>query len=359
MFRSPDKLDPTTIPPSPSPDVWDRAINNPSSLTDEEKRSVLRFPAADIIAENVRTVTGGTREELIQKAASDPHSLTFPECRLLFDFYHIMSSWDAHNLRAPDRMVSREDMERRYTARQALLSPEEWRALQGAVAVHLDKHNEWFAPINAAREEAKTKPPKWVQRIIDEQQPWGYMIYHTREAEEAGGKEEWEMYVDRYREALFESQPHGVVGGEQICGLKVMSCVEDFVVPEDEIHAIREHFRSLRNQGTLTPGVLQNVFVLITRDSIASDTPAPGRALSWAWVCESDWEHEGPDEDGYEGKVRVDWTRIYQRLYGFLSEGQFSLKDIWREVRELELKYGLPETTWVVTELDRPKWPSI
>lgn len=72
------------------------------------------------------------------------------------------------------------------------------------------------------------------------------------------------------------------------------------------------------------------------------------------WVCESDWEHEGPDEDGYEGKVRADWTRIYQRLYGFLSEGQFSLKDIWREVRELKL-----ETTWVVTKPDRPKWPRI
>lgn len=40
-----------------------------------------------------------------------------------------------------------------------------------------------FRPIHAAEREASTRPPPWVQKLIDDPQAWGYVFYHPRESE--------------------------------------------------------------------------------------------------------------------------------------------------------------------------------
>jgi len=72
-------------------ELWAKAVQTPDQLTAEERRSVLRQadPAAQVA--NVFKVSGLTPEELQNKALTSPESMTFEECRLIRNGYHI---WD-------------------------------------------------------------------------------------------------------------------------------------------------------------------------------------------------------------------------------------------------------------------------
>lgn len=172
-------MNPTT---ADEDDIWAKAIRAPDELTDEEKRQITRWPTAEVIEENVRRATnGGTREELARKAAHDPDSLTYPECRLLWDNFHIMTMWEADTTFEREWALPEEEESRRQTARQGLMTPDEYKAMENAIMVYYLKHAEYFDPIRAARAEARTKPPPWVQKLIDNPQTWGYVLYHTQE----------------------------------------------------------------------------------------------------------------------------------------------------------------------------------
>jgi hypothetical protein len=76
---------------------------------------------------------------------------------------------------------------------------------------------------------------------------------------------------------------------------------------------------------------------------------------SWLWAVDPDWSIDGPDEDGYDGRVPVNWAICYDKFYNFMSMGTCSLKDIWREFNQLRQKSPIPG--WALTDLDKPQWP--
>lgn len=114
-------------------------------------------------------------------------------------------------------------------------------------------------------------------------------------------------------------------------------------------------FRTIRDQGGLKSGILQHVFLFVTpecRDSY------PEAYYPWLWAIDTDWPLDGSDQDGYDGRVPINWGVCYQKFYNFVSIHQYSLKEIWLDYHEVCKKW--PEKRipgWGLTLLDQPKWP--
>ena len=116
---------------------------------------------------------------------------------------------------------------------------------------------------------------------------------------------------------------------------------------------VPSEFRRCRERG-LRPGVLQNVFLFATTECRESYKEITG---PWVWAVDPDWS-SGPDEDGFDGRVSVMCGRLYNKFYEFISDGEITLKDIWKEYHLVnETTTGEPLPGWAITQLPKPKWP--
>lgn len=87
-----------------------------------------------------------------------------------------------------------------------------------------------------------------------------------------------------------------------------------------------------------------------------------GRQKSYLWSVDPDWTQTGPDEDGYDGRVKISATQIFYRFYEFMSTREFTLKDIWHDfhqVNQTQVILPGPLVAWQLTNLDKPAraWP--
>jgi hypothetical protein len=224
-------------------DVYAKALRAPSEITDTEKQLITHWPSDEVIAANVRKVTGGTRDELIQKAVADANALTYPECRLLRDYYNLISHWDSWNMVHEKYELPPQEWERRQAARRTVMDENEFRAIENARQVFPLKDLEYNKPLLAASQAAQDKPPPWVQRLLDEpQQRWGLMFYHTSEAH--WSDDEWADFVRRWEAGLDEILAVGVIAGEGIAPRKIVEW-SDLVLPESQgLGPIREYVGS-------------------------------------------------------------------------------------------------------------------
>lgn len=81
----------------------------------------------------------------------------------------------------------------------------------------------------------------------------------------------------------------------------------------------------------------------------------------YIWAIDPDYSLPGTDNDGYDGRLKINITQIYLRFYEFMSMGSFTLKDIWRDFHDVNLnKAYLCDKEPIAshfTNLDKPKWP--
>ena len=78
----------------------------------------------------------------------------------------------------------------------------------------------------------------------------------------------------------------------------------------------------------------------------------------WIWAIDPDWL-SGADEDGYDGRVKVLWGRLYNKFYELMSGGKITLKDIWKEYYKVkDIMSDDLSHAWFLTHLDQPQeWP--
>ena len=106
----------------------------------------------------------------------------------------------------------------------------------------------------------------------------------------------------------------------------------------NNINVQARDFRNRRERGDLKPGILKNVFFLLTDDARVSYSQT--RLYGFIWAIDPDWSLPGADEDGYDGRLKINAAQVWLRFYEFMSTGTMTLKDIWRDfhyVNEMEL----------------------
>lgn len=193
-----------------------------------------------------------------------------------------------------------------------------------------------------------------MQRIVDrEGKSWGYVIYrpsivHEGEATKRAWDACWEQFND-----LLSFHPVMVNGGDEIQHLKVL----DFVDYEAEVGGVdhlRKDIRDRRNKGSLKPGVLSNVFIIMPTEYRDSYQDGYG----WAWSVDPDWSLPGGDEDGYDGRVQAVWGQLFNKFYDFMSTQQETLKEIWQDFHQVNKKLTSgPVPGWLFSELPKRVWP--
>ncbi|EAW17352.1 uncharacterized protein NFIA_072660 [Aspergillus fischeri NRRL 181] len=302
--------------------LYDKAIQSPSEITLEEKHTILEWPSLEHMEETTQKYVGKSLRDLIHTAANDPLALTYPDCCLIKDGFHIFRTLDAvkYSNDRRKRMIGRPDLWNKWQqARDAVLPPDELKALENVREVFLANIKAYSKPIIEAAERSRTHPPDWVQSILDRDgKGWGYVIYrpsvvHERE----GNKEAWRACWDNFNE-LLSFHPVMVIGGEEIQDSKVV----DFVDYEPEMGGV---------------------------DQL--------RLYAWAWAIDPDWSLPGPDADGYDGRVKITWAQLFNKFYGLMSIKKVNLKEIWEEFHEVNKKLPEPLPGWLSTKLPRVVWP--
>ncbi|KAL4883428.1 hypothetical protein BJY04DRAFT_216250 [Aspergillus karnatakaensis] len=288
--------------------LFDKALNSPAEITQEEKHKIAEWIPSRAEME-VRT----------QKYLNQSYMMIAQGFHLLRELDHraLQAKWEQ--------------------ARAAVLSDTELRAVLSATdpSLRLRLDNEYFEPRQRARGEAQSRPAPWIQKIINQggEKSWGYVVY----CQSLDGSTEWERFHHRY-DQIFGEAPVPALGTEEIRHTKVVDFVR-FDGQENDFGGVKTDFRALREQGRLKPGVLSNVVLCITTECRDS----PDEAMySWLWALDPDWSIDRADEDGYDGKVPVQWAVCFDKLYNFISMGTFTLKDIWREFHQRRQRSLIP-----------------
>ncbi|KAJ0422708.1 hypothetical protein BJY00DRAFT_310724 [Aspergillus carlsbadensis] len=341
--------------------LFDKALNSLTTITQEEKHKIAEWIPSRIEMEaRAQKYLGQSVDELIHLAATDTDSLTYPQFLMVSQGFHLIGGlndvgrWLARSKRAREQPELQGKWER---AREAVLSEVEMRAVLNLKDPSLQRRlqAEYFGPRDRAAKEARSRPAPWVQKVIDQDgggKSWGFVIY----CQSLDDSPEWQQFRRRFDEILSEI-PVPALGTEEIRHTKVADLTH-FEGQEGDFDGVRKNFRVLREQGPLKPGVLSNVVLYIDLDCRTSCDNYERYMYSWLWALDPDWPRDGPDEDGYDGKVPVNWAMAYDKFYNFISMGTFSLKDIWRDYQQLSLS-GLirdsrGEWLWIVSSTAIP-----
>ncbi|RHZ43051.1 uncharacterized protein CDV56_100608 [Aspergillus thermomutatus] len=175
--------------------LWDKAIQSPAEITQEEKHKVLGWPTWEEMQENTQ-------------------NSYFAECRLAHDDFRVlkrMESVDYHTRKIG--RARRPDLEEKWKAAcAAVLSQEEQQAMRNMASPekYHTMQETHYAANREARQKARTVPPEWVKKILErEDKAWGYVIYHPRILPE--NKHAMEVWEDEGYMAGFQSDESAIL----------------------------------------------------------------------------------------------------------------------------------------------------
>lgn len=223
--------------------------------------------------------------------------------------------------------------------------------------------------LNAERHVAKAFP--WLRRMWEEDQgetQWGYAVLVHPDA--FANDQEAEDYLLRRDGVLFHAR--GAIGLGN-CVISNMWRLQRLDWPanmaEDVTHdsravgfrRLRQHFKSILDQsctkrtketadtstptqpgrGGLSEGLLQNVFLLIDKESAASVLSKPGLVDDmWVWAIDPDYSAKTPtiETPGYKGYMRVRLQQLVNNFYDVrrFHHAEYPMAKLWQVAQKSE-----------------------
>lgn len=226
-------------------ELWARAAQDPSSISAEERRIILRRPSEATEAANIAYVTssatspGLTLEQFITKAAEQPDSLSAKECDLITSDLNLIP-WQRSTDRSLAKLkIGRERSAALFAAQNAVRSDDERAALENAHRVWAVRSREETAEHSrqkAILQERLLSPPDWIQKLDGE---WGFAIYRCQECA-IGDKWFW-----RWKDFIENRKNWGMrsgfafVGGKEAMAKQQLQLV-DMIASEEQISEFRQ-----------------------------------------------------------------------------------------------------------------------
>ena len=166
--------------------LWDKAIQFPEEISLDEKHQVMDWPPLEEMQSNTHKYLSLSVEDLFQKAARSPDSLSYPECRMLRDCFRILRGDDLYPVRDRWRFFLRRPAldAKKKQADAAILTSDELQALRNLGNVFFEKEVKKLSEMQAKRKaESQLRcpfaPKEWVEKFIDNNR-WGYVLYRYR-----------------------------------------------------------------------------------------------------------------------------------------------------------------------------------
>ncbi|CAG9989160.1 unnamed protein product [Clonostachys byssicola] len=259
-------------------ELYRRAIANPSSLSDAERRKILRHPPLEEEDASSRELCGSTMSELVTKAIQNHKSLTYQESKLLVGRPN--ENYPGEMLREKLRM-SESDRDLLSKAMEAALTADEVAAQTNAFAIQ----NLWREHSNAARDALsdfdralikRAVNIPWQEHIINSEDPirktatCGFVVFHSNavnwptfnERMQAATKYGFDLFMSKIKDSIREGFTlHGV--------------------QYDDAESLQSRFAAMRDVDEIPKGLRRDAFLYV--DDEAMQSQESSRPFVWLW----------------------------------------------------------------------------
>ncbi|KAI0024492.1 hypothetical protein F4780DRAFT_604121 [Xylariomycetidae sp. FL0641] len=346
------------------------------SIDEETRLRVLDLPPLEEQERNVARSSSRSRADLLELAAEHPEQLTGSELELLSNRLWLDKNPAEKKARNQVTKVLFRVSADHYGAindrleavRRPLYATHEELALDNAEDEWSRRREaDWRAKRNKTPEDALMRSRPWVRRLWDEikrEKEWGYAVFVDSSA--ATDEAEWEEFDctlgAAFMHAMLATGCWMAVGSQwrlQYLARPKFGSQGTGSGQEDEdnltsgFDKLREQFRSIREQTRVTshdatavdassgpgdvklkPGILDNVFLVVTRECVNSVLSRYSFADDMQiWAVDPDYVPEpGDDEIGYQGYLKV---RVQQLVNNFFEVRKFhpeeySMRTLWK-----------------------------
>ncbi|OBT80499.1 hypothetical protein VF21_00857 [Pseudogymnoascus sp. 05NY08] len=348
---------PKDVYPTPlERELWAKAVQTPDQVTEAERLVVLRQADLNTQIANALEVSGLAPEELENKALTSPESMTFEECRLMRNGYHIWDPWEAT---ANSKIHwCHEDRTAHMKARRALVTPRD-----DAVSLAVSRRGNDFSAARAKETKARLEsyaedmkqPCKWVRKLIDpsvswsdQTRRWGFVVFRDGATNSDSNNDSWVRFLT-VMDSCVDEGLRLLKGGTAIIPTKEFTFL-DGLVSESSPEILRSIFRE-RVAGEVDPNprILTNTFLLVTPEVVNAciNTRTP-----WIWAYDAKFvpsttpppppADSAAGAEHYEGRLKVSLYTLLTWFYAVRSEELYSMALFW------ELAQKQPVQAWSV-----------
>ncbi|KAJ6019262.1 hypothetical protein N7522_001329 [Penicillium canescens] len=320
-------------------------LNDPSTVSVDDRIRLLDFPPRSVQDESIASVTTLTKKELVKRGAEFPAALSENEMKLLMARYWL----DGMKCHIDDAFMNAldilEDIKEDYSTevcdrldrfREPLYDENECKAIENAEAQSIRRRkaeNKQELQQDLARVFAEGKP--WLQQLWQEDgsKTWGYAVF---ESPQFVADPKYDVFKGEQKKAMERSLCRIGSGLEIYRRYKMetqswpsqISSTHRFLEVVDKL---RQQFKNRRNRGSLSDGLLPNVFLYLDHESATSLFVAHGHVdAMWIWAVDPDYECENDPTGGYQGYVRVGFKQLVDNFYVARRwQSDLSMKDLW------------------------------
>ncbi|TGO47230.1 hypothetical protein BOTNAR_0536g00100 [Botryotinia narcissicola] len=290
------------LPTERDRELWRKAIQTPEQITDEERRNILGLVDPTIQLSNSLEITGMSPDEFEKKPLEDQLANIDAEVAILTP--HENAILTAASLRASSlRKLRNEAMK---------------------------------ASIQKAADDGG-KPCAWVERLIDRSVPftaidlqpsWGFVIF--RDARTNCSKEAWENFRKSFENAL-RTGISSLVGSEQINQTRKLVWQDEFVDENDSERIYRAFQDVVKARTESDQQILQNTFLLVTPEVIASFKGSS--TTPWIWAYETTFNlkisSKKDKSTPFDSRLRFAANSAFTWFYAARKEEIYCMKQFW------------------------------
>ena len=285
--------------------LYERAVADPSSLTDEDRRKILHRPPQEEEDARCRDACGLTFSELVTKAVEHSESLTSKESTLVFRGV-------TAGLRLNHRLrLSEAEKDLSHKAEAAAKTEDEVIAQKNALAAE----QRWRAPHSAALEALSDQDMQlvkralhvpWQQHVIEsgdvnrEKAVCGLVLFHPSAVD-------WSAYKEKIETGVL----HGFSLHRSLVKAPIQAGFTLFEVEYDDSNSLKTKFAAMRDADEIPTGLRRDAFLYIDDEALSSlDTRRP-----FIWMSEP----QDPAEP-----LKVDIKHISPMLIARLTQRDLS-----------------------------------
>ncbi|KAJ5109927.1 hypothetical protein N7532_002572 [Penicillium argentinense] len=174
----------------------------------------------------------------------------------------------------------------------------------------------------------------WLQRLWQEDgsKTWGYAVF---ESPQFVADPKCDVYKGEQKKVIEKSLDRIGAGMEIFRRYKMEtqswpSQISTHRFPE-VVDKLRQEFKNRRNRGSLSDGLLPNVFLYLDHESAISLFHAHGHVdAMWIWAVDPDYEPENDPTGDYQGYLRVCLKQLVDNFYVARRwQSDLSMNDLW------------------------------
>lgn len=251
--------------------LFNRAIDDPTSITRAESNEIRRLPPPDEEDRIIREkLTCDSKAELVSKAAASPETLTREEVDYLLPQYHrcVKPEDDRLMCKAIDAVDAIKPSDEQAAVSNAYKRRSQWRAEERAERERKHQRLEYLRSLPRA---------EWVQRMVDaDLQRWGFVCFRTAYGLEETSDERWELFKAWYTTAG-EHVAMIWKGFRDLWPKHTTLFVSDPALDGCSAELLRERFRGMRAAGEIPDGLRTDVFLVADERAISDGCILSGK----------------------------------------------------------------------------------